>query len=203
MKGCTRNAKPDGPCCGVWSSPPACVSPRVTGNSPWEQAPHPRCQVDPKTGALIVPLGGLVSFDPKTGSSRFGRRVPRGHPPGAVDPMTRSCSTDRRQHRPGAADGELRQGPQEGVRRGRAAGPEPAAEHDQADGADGRGRGQPGLGHVIILSGYVTSPQDADIVTRLATSAVGGRRTTSSTRSRSAACSRCRSTWWSRRWTGT
>src|SRR5437763_1948432 len=31
-----------------------------------------------------------------------------------------------------------------------------------------------GLGNVVILSGYVTSPQDADIVSRLANSAVGG-----------------------------
>lgn len=33
---------------------------------------------------------------------------------------------------------------------------------------------QPGVGNVIILSGYVTSPQDADIIARLANSAVGG-----------------------------
>lgn len=32
---------------------------------------------------------------------------------------------------------------------------------------------QPGIGSAIILSGYVTSPQDADIVARLANSAVG------------------------------
>ncbi len=33
---------------------------------------------------------------------------------------------------------------------------------------------QPGIGNVVILSGYVTSPQDAEIVARLANSAVGG-----------------------------
>jgi pilus assembly protein CpaC len=33
---------------------------------------------------------------------------------------------------------------------------------------------QPGYGSVVVLSGYVTSPQDADIVARLANSAVGG-----------------------------
>jgi pilus assembly protein CpaC len=33
---------------------------------------------------------------------------------------------------------------------------------------------QPGVGNVIIVSGYVTSPQDADIVARLVNSAVGG-----------------------------
>ena len=33
---------------------------------------------------------------------------------------------------------------------------------------------QPGIGNVVILSGYVTNPQDADIVARLANSAVGG-----------------------------
>ncbi|MDY3554971.1 hypothetical protein R5W24_004103 [Gemmata sp. JC717] len=33
---------------------------------------------------------------------------------------------------------------------------------------------EPGLGNVIVLSGYVTSPSDADIVQRLANSAVGG-----------------------------
>jgi pilus assembly protein CpaC len=33
---------------------------------------------------------------------------------------------------------------------------------------------QPGIGQVIILSGYVTSPQDADTVLRLATNAAGG-----------------------------
>ena len=32
----------------------------------------------------------------------------------------------------------------------------------------------PGVGNVIILSGYVTSPQDADIITRLANASVGG-----------------------------
>src|SRR5262249_3362931 len=32
----------------------------------------------------------------------------------------------------------------------------------------------PGLGNVVILSGYVTSPQDADIIARLANSQVGG-----------------------------
>ena len=32
----------------------------------------------------------------------------------------------------------------------------------------------PGIGNVIILSGYATSPQDVDIITRLATSQVGG-----------------------------
>ncbi len=33
---------------------------------------------------------------------------------------------------------------------------------------------EPGVGNVIILRGYVTSPQDADIIGRLANSAVGG-----------------------------
>ena len=33
---------------------------------------------------------------------------------------------------------------------------------------------QPGIGSTIVLSGYVTSPADADIVARLANSAVGG-----------------------------
>ncbi len=33
---------------------------------------------------------------------------------------------------------------------------------------------QPGINNVVILSGYVTSPNDADIVARLANSAVGG-----------------------------
>jgi pilus assembly protein CpaC len=33
---------------------------------------------------------------------------------------------------------------------------------------------QPGYGNVVILSGYVTSPQDADIIARLANSVVGG-----------------------------
>jgi pilus assembly protein CpaC len=33
---------------------------------------------------------------------------------------------------------------------------------------------QPGYGSSVVLSGYVTSPQDADIVARLANSAVGG-----------------------------
>src|SRR5205814_1761735 len=32
----------------------------------------------------------------------------------------------------------------------------------------------PGIGNVVILSGYVSSPQDADIIARLANSAVGG-----------------------------
>ena len=54
---------------------------------------------------------------------------------------------------------------------------------------------QPGLGNVIILSGYVTSPQDADIVTRLREQPRAATRTTSSTPCRSAASSRCRSTW--------
>ena len=35
----------------------------------------------------------------------------------------------------------------------------------------------PGIGHVIILSGYVTSPQDADVVQRLAINAAGGNAT--------------------------
>jgi pilus assembly protein CpaC len=33
---------------------------------------------------------------------------------------------------------------------------------------------QPGYGNVVVLSGYVTSPQDGDIVARLANNAVGG-----------------------------
>ena len=83
------------------------------------------------------------------------------------------------------------------LRRRRPAGLRPAAEPDPADRADRqRRRVSPGVGNVIILSGYVTSPQDADI-DRPARQQRGRRqrRTTSSTPSRSAACSRSRSTW--------
>ncbi|MCS6864173.1 MAG: pilus assembly protein N-terminal domain-containing protein [Gemmataceae bacterium] len=136
----------------------------------------PSVQVDPKTGALIVPLGGLASFDPKLTDPPSDILVSREDILGVrLDPND----------------------PKKLLLTGKIAGlsqltivqkDKPALKYDvvvQPDLALLRNvikrtvptsnvDVQPGVGNVIVLSGYVTSPQDADTITRLATSAVGG-----------------------------
>jgi pilus assembly protein CpaC len=142
---------------------------------PDPKMPPPTVQVD-KTGALIVPLGGLVSFDPGLKEPPTDILVSREDVLGVrLDPND----------------------PKKLLLTGKAAGLStltivqkglPPLRFDvivQPDLALLRNlikrtvptsnvEVQPGVGNVIILSGYVTSPQDADIISRLANSAVGG-----------------------------
>jgi pilus assembly protein CpaC len=137
--------------------------------------PAPSVQVDPKTGALIVPLGGLVSFDPKTGpadSIVVSREDIIKVKVNAADPkllditgvntglaqLTVNYNKDQKKVFDVVVQPDLN------LLRNIIRRTVPTAAVEVS----------PGLGQVIILSGYVTSPQDADIVTRLATNAAGG-----------------------------
>ena len=60
------NAYARRPCRGEWSSRPACCATTSCGQPDPKQPAAVPVQVDAKTGAVIVPLGGLVSFDPKS-----------------------------------------------------------------------------------------------------------------------------------------
>jgi pilus assembly protein CpaC len=134
-------------------------------------------KIDPRTGILIVPLGGIVAFEP----------VGLKNPPTAVL-VTNDAVLQAR------LDPD---NPKRLFLRGLSGGQTqliieqkdlPALKFDVVVEPDlallrtvikrtvptSNVEVQPGVGNVIILSGYVTTPQDADIIARLANSAVGG-----------------------------
>jgi pilus assembly protein CpaC len=134
-------------------------------------------KVDAKTGALIVPVGGLVRFAPTTLPDvpsdilvsredvvqvRLDPNNPKallltGRAPGLAK------ITLLFKDRPRVEFDVVVQPDYELLRNliGRTV---PTANVEVT----------PGIGNVVILSGYTTSPQDADIITRLAISQVGG-----------------------------
>ena len=142
-------------------------------------APKPDdVRIDPKTGALVVPVGGLVRFDPKLGKDA----VPTDILVSRDDVLQVRLDPNN---------------PQVLLLTGRAPGlsqlkivlkDRPPIVYDVVVQPDfellralikrtvpmANVEVTPGIGNVAILSGYVTSPQDADIVVRLATSQVGG-----------------------------
>ena len=147
------------------------------GQPPMQPMPSVgEAQVDAKTGALLVPVGGLVSFDPKLGKdvltdiivSRedvLGVRIDPNNPgklllTGKAAGLTQLTlvlkDAPRRVY-------DVIVQPDLNLLRTLIKRTVPTAAVDV----------QPGIGNVIVLSGYVTSPQDAETVTRLASSAVG------------------------------
>ena len=167
---------------GLWMTALQAQQPPVPAPQPAPKtqppvAPKPpAAQVDPKTGAILVPLGGVVSFRPETGKEGFTDVV-----------VSRE---DILQVRVSATD------PRELLLTGRTTGQvqltlvfkeRPPIVYDvvvQPDLALLRSlirrtvptanvEVTPGLGNTIILSGYVTSPQDAEIILQLAANAAG------------------------------
>src|SRR5262249_24844116 len=133
--------------------------------------------VDPKTGALLVPLGGVVSFDPKLGKADMltdiivaredilGVRLDPNNPgklllSGKAAGLTQLTLVVK--DKPKLVFDVIVQ-PDLNLLRALIKRTVPTAAVDV----------QPGVGNVIVVSGYVTTPQDADVVLRLATSAVG------------------------------
>ncbi|MDW8244298.1 MAG: hypothetical protein RMJ88_13900, partial [Thermogemmata sp.] len=55
----------------VQAQQPPVPQPAPSNQPPAPTPKPPTAQVDPKTGALIVPLGGVVSFKPDTGKDAF------------------------------------------------------------------------------------------------------------------------------------
>jgi pilus assembly protein CpaC len=149
----------------------------LTGHAqPPDPKTPPSVQVDPKTGALIVPLGGLASFDPKLTDPPSDILVSREDILGVrLDPndpkkllLTGKIAglsqlTIVQKDKPSLKYDVVVQ-PDLALLRNVIKRTVPTSNVDV----------QPGVGNVIVLSGYVTSPQDADTITRLATSAVGG-----------------------------
>ncbi len=145
---------------------------------PPEAKTAPPVTVDAKTGVLIVPIGGVVVFDPKLSAPPSDILISRDDVLSVqLDP---NDPTQKKL-----------------LLRGRTGGmsqltivlkDKPSLKYDvmvQPDLALLRNvikrtvptsnvDVQPGVGNVIILSGYVTSPQDADIISRMANIAVGG-----------------------------
>lgn len=133
-------------------------------------------KIDNKTGALVVPVGGLVQFDPKLSGPPTDIIVSREDVLQVrLDPMNPKMLllTGRN---PGLAQltivvkdqpkqvFDVVVQPDLELLRNLIRRTVPTANIEIT----------PGIGNVIILSGYVTTPQDADIVSRLANSAVGG-----------------------------
>lgn len=134
-------------------------------------------QLDPKTGALLVPLGGLVTFDPKLGPkevltdiivAREDILAVRLDPnnPGKLLMTGKAAGLTQLslvvQGRPRLVYDVLVQ-PDLNLLRGLIKRHVPTAAVEVS----------PGVGNVIVMSGYVATPQDADIVERLAVTAVG------------------------------
>jgi pilus assembly protein CpaC len=138
--------------------------------------PVPTAVKDPKTGAVIVPLGGLVSFDPgvkddltdvvvsredvvqvKVDPTDPRRLLLTGRLTGLAQ-MNLTFKTSPKQTFDIVVQPDL------ALLRNLIKRTVPTAAVEVS----------PGIGQVIILSGYVTSPQDADTVTRLAINAAGG-----------------------------
>lgn len=136
--------------------------------------PPTKADVD-KTGAILVPLGGLVSFDPKISDPPTDILVSRDDVLGAkLDPndpkklLLTGKSAGLSQltvvvkDRP-ALKFEVVVQPDLAQLRNLIRRTVPTANVDV----------QPGVGNVIILSGYATNPADVAIIERLANSAVG------------------------------
>jgi len=167
---------------GLWMTavqaqqPPAPAPQPAPGTQPPTAPKPPAAQVDPKTGAVVVPLGGVVSFKPETGKDAFSDVV-----------VSRE---DILQVRVSATD------PRELLLTGRTTGQtqltlvfkeRPPIVYDVVVQPDlallrtlirrtvptANVEVTPGLGNTIILSGYVTSPQDAEIILQLAANAAG------------------------------
>ncbi len=134
-------------------------------------------QIDTKTGALIVPLGGLVSFDPKLPKDAMltdiliaredilqvrldpnnpGKLLMTAKTTGLTQMTLVIKDQPRRVY-------DVIVQPDLALLRALIKRTVPTAAVDV----------QPGIGNVLVVSGYVSSPQDADVVMRLATSAVG------------------------------
>jgi pilus assembly protein CpaC len=151
----------------------------LTGRGqPPEPKNAPPVLIDAKTGALIVPIGGVVTFDAKL-------------PVPPTDILISNEAVLTVQLDPSDPTQKRL------ILRGRAGGvsqitvvmkDRPPLKYDVVVQPDltllrnlikrtvptSNVDVQPGFGNVVILSGYVTSPQDADIIARLANSAVGG-----------------------------
>jgi pilus assembly protein CpaC len=155
----------------TYGQPPAAGQPMP----PAQPAPT-EAQRDPKTGALIVPVGGLVSFDPKikgtvtdivvSNENVLQVRVDPADPnkllmTGRQPGLTQLSFVVKDQPR---VVFDVVVQPDLSLLRNLIKRTVPTAAVDV----------QPGIGNVIVLSGYVTSPQDADTVTRLAVTAAGG-----------------------------
>ena len=135
----------------------------------------PAAAVD-KTGAVIVPLGQLVTFDPKVEGPPtdiiiseervLGVRLDPNDPTKLLltgkAPGLSQLTVAQKDRAPLKFDVLVQ--PDLALLRNLIKRTVPTASVDV----------QPGLGSSIILSGYVTSPQDADTVSRLANSAAGG-----------------------------
>ena len=131
-------------------------------------------QVDPKTGALTVPLGGVAQFDPKMGPIQdvvLSREGVVGFRPGSTPtsilltglaPGQVRLTLTFKDRPPLAVDAIVLIDVE--LLRTMIKRTVPTSNVDVT----------PGIGNVVVLSGYVTSPQDADIVARLANSMVGG-----------------------------
>lgn len=150
-----------------------CVT--MSYGQPPKSAPVP-VAVDPKTGALIVPLGGLVSLDPGVKEPIQDVVVSREDVVQVkVDPndptklqltgRNTGLSTLSVSYKDSPKKSfEIVVQPDLNLLRNLIKRTVPTAAVEV----------NPGLGQVIIVSGYVTSPQDADTVTRLVMNAAGG-----------------------------
>ena len=144
------------------------------GQDPKQPAPV-TAKFDPKTGALMVPLGGLVSFDPQTkdeltdvvvsDETVVQVKVDPTNPQlllltgrnTGLSQMTLSFKNSPKKIYDIVVQPDLN------LLRNIIKRTVPTAQVEVS----------PGIGRVIILSGYVTSPFDADLVTRLAINAAG------------------------------
>jgi pilus assembly protein CpaC len=136
----------------------------------------PTAKTDKTTGAVLVPLGGVVSFDPETKEpptdilvSREDVAQVRQDPANPKMLLLTGRLTGLSQMTLTFKDSpkkvyDIVVQPDLNLLRNLIRRTVPTAAVEV----------YPGLGNVIILSGYVTSPMDADLVTRLATNASGG-----------------------------
>lgn len=144
---------------------------------PEPKIPVPLVTID-RTGALIVPLGGLVAFEPGaalpapptdilvSNDAVLGVRLDPNNPKRfLLTGRTAGLSqlTILQKDLPPLKYDVVVQ-PDLALLRALIKRTVPTANVDV----------QPGVGNVIVLSGHVTSPQDADIVSRLANASVGG-----------------------------
>jgi pilus assembly protein CpaC len=133
-------------------------------------------QIDPKTGTLIIPIGGIGRYDPGVNApiqdvlvSREGVVLARPDP---ANPRFLLLT--------GLAPGQIRV--TIGYKDRAPVNVDVMVQIDvamlrtliKATVPTANVEVTPGLGNVVILSGYVTTPQDADIIARLANSQVGG-----------------------------
>ena len=160
---------------GQQPMPIAAQPPAPLAVQPRAEPPPPEVKIDPQTGTLIVPLGGTVMWAPglkelptdfvvsqdfvelKSDPRDPLKYFLRGKTPG-VSQVTFTFKNSPR------VVFEVMVQPDLSLLRNIIKQTVPTAAIDV----------KPGFGNVIILSGYVTSPQDADTVARLASSVVGG-----------------------------